>query len=104
MGFHPSFNTMRGPMMDMATYGGIDSMLYSREGFQTTEDKDKNKKTEPKKSSMTFYIILFITSPLGIRVTVFYFLSDVIQFGIIISILVYFFLVLLKLKNKIIDK
>jgi uncharacterized protein YqhQ len=60
MGFNPSFNTMRGPMMDMATYGGIDSMLYSREGFQTTEDKDKNKKTEPKKSSMAFYIILFI--------------------------------------------
>lgn len=55
MGFNPSFNTMRGPMMDMATYGGIDSMLYSREGFQTTEDKDKNKKT-----SMAFYIILFI--------------------------------------------
>jgi len=62
MGFNPSFNTMRGPMMDMATYGGIDSMLYSREGFQTTEDKNKNKnkKDEPKKSSMAFYIVLFI--------------------------------------------
>jgi hypothetical protein len=51
-----------------------------------------------------FYIILFITSPLAIRVTAFYFLSDVIQFGIIISILVYFFLTFFKRKNKIIDK
>lgn len=60
MGFNPSFNSMRGPMMDMATYGGIDSMLYSREGFETTEDKNKNKKEEPKKSGIVFYIILFI--------------------------------------------
>jgi hypothetical protein len=51
-----------------------------------------------------FYIILFITSPLAIRVTAFYFLSDVIQFGIIISILVYFFLTFFKRKNNIIDK
>jgi hypothetical protein len=50
------------------------------------------------------YIILFITSPLAIRVTAFYFLSDVIQFGIIISILVYFFLILFKQRNKINDK
>ena len=34
-----------------------------------------------------FYLILFVTSPLSIRVTSFRFLSDVIQFGIIIFIL-----------------
>jgi len=62
MVFNASFNTMRGPMMDMATYGGIDSMLYSREGFQTQDEKDKEKtkKEEPKKSGVVFYIILFI--------------------------------------------
>lgn len=56
MGFNPSFNTMKGPMMDMATYGGIDSMLYSREGFQT----DKNDKNDKKKLGSMFYIMLFI--------------------------------------------
>ena len=34
-----------------------------------------------------FYVILFVTSPLSIRVTSFYFLNDVIQFGIFIFIL-----------------
>lgn len=34
-----------------------------------------------------FYVILFVTSPLSIRVTSFHFLNDVIQFGIFIFIL-----------------
>ena len=59
MGFNPSFNTMAGPMMDMATFGGIDSMLYSREGFTTTNKEDENNKKK-KSSSIAFYIILFI--------------------------------------------
>ena len=44
-----------------------------------------------KKYLEIFYIILFIFSPLSIRVTAFYFLSTLIQFGIILSIIIYFF-------------
>jgi hypothetical protein len=48
-----------------------------------------------------FYIILFITSPTAIRITTFFFLSDVIQFGAIISIMLLLFSNFFKKNKKI---
>ena len=47
------------------------------------------------------YIILFITSPTAIRVTTFFFLSDVIQFGAILCGLIFLFTNLFKKNKKI---
>ena len=47
-----------------------------------------------------FYIILFISSPTAIRITTFFFLSDVIQFGAIISMMLFLLIILFKKKDK----